>query len=273
MRLKDQVAVVTGGGGGLGEGICLCLAREGAHLVVSDVKLELAINVAKKVEQMGRKAFAVQTDVRIADQCQALIDTAISKMGKLDILVCCAGVGRDVSRGIEAESSLTIENISESDWDMTIDVNLKGVFLCNKAAVPYFKEQKKGKIVNISSIAGRQGVDVLTPYAASKAGVISLSQSFALHLAPYGVNVNTVCPGIIWTPMWADGVEMFSKSHPLFKGMDPKQIFDVMVQSQIPTKRAQLPEDIGNAVVFLASDEAREITGQALNVCGGMKMN
>ncbi len=273
MRLKDLVAVVTGGGGGLGEGICLCLAREGAHVVVSDVKQELAVNVAKKVEQMGRKALAVQTDVRMADQCQSLIDTAISKMGELDILVCCAGVGRDPSRAIDTESPLSVENITESDWDVTIDVNLKGVFLCNKAAVPHFKTQKKGKIVNISSVAGRQGVDALMAYAASKAGVISLSQSMALHMAPYGVNVNTVCPGIIWTPMWADGVDVFSKTHPLFKGMDPRQIFDTMVQSQIPMQHAQTPEDIGNAVVFLVSDEAKEITGQALNVCGGMKMN
>lgn len=273
MRLKDQVAVVTGGGGGLGEGICLCLAREGAHVVVSDVKQELAVKVAKKVEQTGRKALAFQTDVRMADQCRSLIDTAVSRMGGLDILVCCAGVGRDPSRPIDPEAPLGIENISESDWDMTIDVNLKGVFLCNQAVAPHFKAQKKGKIVNISSVAGRQGVDALMAYAASKAGVISLSQSMALHMAPYGVNVNTVCPGIIWTPMWADGVEVFSKTHPLFKGAEPKQIFDAMVQTQIPMKRAQTPEDMGNAVVFLVSDEAREITGQALNVCGGMKMN
>lgn len=273
MRLKDQVAVVTGGGGGLGEGICLCLAREGAHVVVSDVNQELAVNVAKKVEEMGVRALAVETDVRMADQCQALIDAAITKIGGLDILVCCAGVGRDPSRAIDADAPISVENVTESDWDMTIDVNLKGVFLCNRAAAPHFKAQKKGKIVNISSVAGRQGVDALMAYAASKAGVISLSQSMALHMAPYGVNVNTVCPGIIWTPMWADGVEVFSKSHPLFQGMAPEQIFDTMVQTQIPMGRAQSPEDMGNAVVFLASDEAKEITGQALNVCGGMKMN
>jgi meso-butanediol dehydrogenase / (S,S)-butanediol dehydrogenase / diacetyl reductase len=273
MRLKDQVAVVTGGGGGLGEGICLCLAREGAHVVVSDVKQELAESVAKKIEEMGVKSLVVQTDVRMADQCESLIGTAISELGGLDILVCCAGVGRDPSRPIDSNTALGVENLTESDWDVTIDVNLKGVFLCNKAAVPHFKAQKKGKIVNISSVAGRQGTDALMAYAASKAGVISLSQSMALHMAQYGVNVNTVCPGIIWTPMWADGVEVFSKTHPLFKGADPQQIFDTMVQTQIPMQRAQTPEDMGNAVVFLVSDEAREITGQALNVCGGMKMN
>jgi NAD(P)-dependent dehydrogenase (short-subunit alcohol dehydrogenase family) len=272
MRLKDQVAVVTGGGGGLGEGICLCLAREGASVVVSDVKMELAETVAAKIEKKGVKALAIQTDVRKPDDCRDLIDTAISRMGKLDILVCCAGVGRATSKDL-SQVLLTVENVTESEWDLTIDVNLKGVFLCNQAVVPYFKDQKKGKIVNISSVAGRQGNEALMAYAASKAGVISLSQSMALHLAPYNVNVNTVCPGIIWTPMWADGVEFFSTSHPQFKGMDPKQIFDTMVQTQIPTQKAQTPEGMGNAVVFLVSDEAREITGQALNVCGGMKMN
>ena len=156
---------------------------------------------------------------------------------------------------------------------MTIDVNLKGVFLCNKAVLSHFKERKKGKIINISSVAGRQGSEMLAPYAASKAGVISLTQSFAIHLAPHGVNVNTVCPGIIWTPMWAGGVEIFSKANPLFKGMEPDKIFEAMVESRIPTKRAQTPEDMGNAVVFLASDEAKEITGQALNVCGGLAFN
>jgi meso-butanediol dehydrogenase/(S,S)-butanediol dehydrogenase/diacetyl reductase len=273
MRLKDKVAVVTGGGGGLGEGICLCLAREGAHVVVSDVKKDLAENVAEKIRKMGQKSVAMVTDVRSPEECQSLMDSAIEEMGGLDILVCCAGVSGYDHKNMDPETPITIENITMENWNMTIDVNLKGVFLCNKAVIPYFREHKKGKIVNISSIAGRQGVDVLTPYAASKAGVISISQSVALQMAPYNVNVNTVCPGIIWTPMWAEGVKVFSNGHPMFKGMEPDQIFETMVQTQIPMKRVQMPEDIGNAVVFLASDEAGEITGQALNVCGGMKMN
>jgi len=273
MRLKDQVAVVTGGGGGIGEGICLCLAREGAHVVVSDVKKDLAEKVAAKVKETGQKSMAIHTDVRIADECQSLIDTTIEKMGDLDILVCCAGVGGYANRGIDSETPLTIENILESDWDMVIDVNLKGVFLCNRAVIPHFKEQKRGKIINISSVGGRQGSDILAPYTASKAGVINWTQSMAIYMARYNVNVNTVCPGIIWTPMWADGVQMFSKASPLFKGMEANQIFDAMVQTSIPLKRAQTPEDMGNAVVFFASDEAKEITGQALNVCGGIRFN
>lgn len=273
MRLKDKTAVVTGGGGGLGEGICLCLAREGANVIVSDVKMDLAEAVSKKIRDKGVKSIPVQTDVRKRDQVKALIGTAVQEMGRLDILVCCAGISGHTNRGLEDESPLTIENILEEDWDMTIDVNLKGVFLCNQAVAPIFKKQMHGKIINISSVAGRHGADILIPYAASKAGVINLSQSIAVHLAPYGVNVNTICPGIIWTPMWKDGVTIFSKAEGAFKGVDPEQIFQAMVETQIPLKRVQMPEDMGNAAVFLASDEAREITGQALNVCGGMRFN
>jgi len=271
MRLKDQVAVVTGGGGGIGEGICLCLAREGAHVVVSDVKKDLAEKVAAKVSQSGRKSLAVQTDVRAADQCQALIDSAIKEMGRLDILVCSAGVMGLSDR--ESDAPLNIENMLESDWDMTIDVNLKGVFLCNRAVLPYFREQRKGKIVNIASVAGRRGVAFLAPYAASKAGVINLSQSVAMNMAPFNVNVNVVCPGIVWTPMWAQGTEALKQRSDVFKGADPETIFKAIVETEIAFKRVQTPEDIGNAVVFLVSDEAKEITGQALNVCGGMRFN
>ncbi|MBW2086831.1 MAG: SDR family oxidoreductase [Deltaproteobacteria bacterium] len=272
MRLKDQVAVVTGGGGGIGEGICLCLAKEGAHVVVSDIKNDLAENVAAKIKEKGRQAMAIQTDVRLAHQCQALIDTTLKEMGRLDILVCSAGVmGFSVRE--DSDAPLTFENILESDWDTIIDINLKGVFLCNRAVVPHFKEQQKGKIINISSVAGRQGVEFLAPYAASKAGVINLSQAVALHMAPYHINVNVVCPGIIKTPMWAEGSRILSQRSEIFKGLDPDTIFNAIVEDQIPFKRVQTPEDIGNAVVFFASDEAKEITCQALNVCGGMKFN
>ena len=272
MRLENQVAIVTGGGGGIGEGICLCLAREGADVVVSDLKLDLAEKVAGEVRGLGRKALAVKTDVRQAADCQALIDAALKQVGRLDILVCGAGVMGFAHRG-DIKTPLAIENMLEADWDLVQGVNLKGVFLCVRAAAPHFKGQKHGKIVNIASVAGRGGVDFLFHYAASKAGVISLGQSMALQFAPYNVNVNTVCPGIIWTPMWAEGVSVLKSANPAIRQADDQVVFQNIVQSQIPLKRVQMPEDIGNAVVFLASDEAREITGQALNVCGGMRMN
>jgi NAD(P)-dependent dehydrogenase (short-subunit alcohol dehydrogenase family) len=272
MRLKDQVAIVTGGGGGLGEGICLCLAREGAHVVVSDVKQQLAEKVALKVRDTGRRSSAVQTDVRISDQCEKLVGHTIKEYGRIDILVCSAGVGGFVYRG-ESDAPPILENLPEKEWDLTMEVNLKGVFLCNRAVAGYFKKQRKGKIINISSIAGRKGIDWITHYSASKAGVIVFTQAIALQLAPYNVNVNTVCPGVIRTPMWDTGAKVLSQSYPPFKGMSPDDVFQAVVQNMIPMKRSQSAEDIGNIVVFLASEEAKEITGQAINVDGGASFN
>jgi len=271
MRLKDRVAIVTGGGGGLGEGISLCLAREGAHVVVSDIKSDLAEKVAEKVRALGRKAVAIRTDVREAGECQKMVDVTLHEMGRLDILVANAGVD-----GLPNEDSTDpplIEYVREEDWDLVFDVNVKGVFLCNRAVAPYFKEKKSGRIINVSSVAGRQGVDYLAPYAATKAAVISFTQSVAFQMAPYHVNVNAVCPGIIWTPMWERLASRASRAMPDFSGVPPQDVFNAVVQTMIPFKKDQTPEDIGNAVVFLASDEAKEITGQALNVCGGMRMN
>lgn len=272
MRLKDKVAVVTGGGGGLGEGICRCLAREGAHVVVSDLNQDLAQGVAEKVEALGQNSLAIQMDVRMPEQCEKLIDKCLETMGRIDILVCCAGVGGFVHRG-QSTKELVIENISEADWDLTIDVNLKGVFLCNRAVAPYFKKTKRGKIINISSLAGRKGFDWIPHYSASKAGVIVLTQAVALQLAPYNINVNTVCPGVIRTPMWDKGAEVLCQSEPAFKGMTPDDVFNSVVQDMIPMQKPQTTEGIGNVVVFLASEDANEITGQAINVDGGAIFN
>jgi len=267
MRLTGRVAIVTGGGGGIGEGICRCLAREGADVVVSDLDANLADRVASEVKVDGRRALSVKTDVRKAADCQALIDTTLKEMGKIDILVCSAGVS-----GIRLNSDVpdVIENLSEEDWDLTIDVNLKGVFLCNRAVAPIFKEQRSGKIVNISSMGGRRGTEILAHYCASKAGVIVFSQSVALQLAPFNVNVNTICPGMIYTPLWKYAAHALSFSIPQLKEMDEKEAFHAQARSVIPLRRPQTAEDIGNAVVFLASAEAENITGQALNVDGGV---
>jgi NAD(P)-dependent dehydrogenase (short-subunit alcohol dehydrogenase family) len=272
MTLKDHVAVVTGGGGGIGEGICLCLARAGADVVVSDIREDLAREVAARIQELGRRAVAVKTDVSDEGECKALIDTALQQLGRLDILVCCAGTA-----GVEfmspMEDAMALENIPLETWDRTIDVNLKGVFLCIRAVIPHFKKQQRGKIINISSIAGRQGREMLPIYAASKAGVINLSQAVARQLAPYSINVNTICPGLIWTPLWAGGVDFMRKARPELKDVQPEAAFDLMVQGSVPLKRPQTPEDMGELAVFLASDAAKEITGQAINVDGGSEMN
>jgi NAD(P)-dependent dehydrogenase (short-subunit alcohol dehydrogenase family) len=268
MRLRDQVAIVTGGGGGLGEGICLALAKEGAHITVSDVNQGLADEVAQKVKETGQKSLSLKTDVRVPAECQTLVNTTLEEFGRIDILVCCAGVGGFVVEGDSGKPAI-LENITEEEWNLTIDVNLKGVFLCNQAVAPHFREQKRGKIINISSMGGRKGVDFIPHYCASKAGVIVFTQAVALQLAPFNVNVNTICPGVIWTPMWEQGAKALSYTYPQFKDVSPEKIFDTMLEHMIPLKRPQTPEDIGNAAVFLASKEADQITGQAINVDGG----
>lgn len=273
MKLKDRVAIVTGGGGGIGEGICLCLAREGAHVVVSDQNRTSAERVAAEIKKMGRKALAVQTEVRMEKDCQDLVENSLKEMRRIDILVCCAGVPGYSEKTVICDEMTRIENISEEDWDYTIDTNLKGVFLCNRAVVPYFKKQKKGKIINISSIAGRRGADWLPHYSASKAGIIVMSQAIALQLGPYNVNVNTICPGYVWTHMSVVAGKVMSKTYPQYKNMNPTEIFNELTRARVPLGRPQTAESIGQATVFLASDEASEITGQALNVDGGTVFN
>ena len=272
MNLEDRVAVVTGGGGGIGEGICLCLARAGAHVVVSDVQEELARTVAATVEGLGRRTLAVRTDVRSESECRRLVERTLGAMGRLDILVCAAGTAGTRFMSPSANGA-DVENIPLEVWDVTMDVNLKGVFLCNRAVIPHFKERTRGQIIHISSDAGRRGGPMLPVYGASKAGVISLSQSIALQLAPHGINVNPIGPGIIWTPLWAEGIELMVKSRPELQGVKPEDAFRFMVETVIPFKRPQTPEDIGNMAVFLASDLAKEITGQAFNVDGGAQLN
>ncbi len=269
MRLKGKIAIVTGGGGGLGEGICLCLAQEGADVVVSDIDKQLADAVAAKVREKGSKSLAIKTDVSREEEVKNLVDQTVKEMGDVDILVCCAGVSGFSNR--EA-TSILIEELPVEQWEETFAINMRGVFLCNRTVAPIFRKKNKGRIVNIASIAGRKGSEMLPAYSASKAAVISFTQSMALQMAPHHVNVNAVCPGIIYTPMWERGAQVIAKAHPMFAGtgINPKEALDLMVQTSIPFKTYQTPEDIGKAVVFLASEEAKEITGQALNVCGGM---
>jgi NAD(P)-dependent dehydrogenase (short-subunit alcohol dehydrogenase family) len=276
MLLKDQVAVVTGGGGGIGEGICLCLAREGAQVLVSDLNAERAGKVSEKVKGMGQKSLALKTDVRFEAECNHLVQMALEEFNRLDILVCAAGTS-GVNWMTAPENPSAVENIPVEAWDMTLDVNLKGVFLCNRAVIPYFKQQKRGKIVNVSSIGGRRGGGGLPAYSASKAGVINLTQSIAMQVAPFNINVNTICPGVVWTPMWAEGIS-FTLGKTRWeklqaKGVSPEEAFMQMVQTGTPLKRPQTPEDMGNLTVFLASDLAGEITGQAINVDGGAVLN
>ena len=271
MRLENKVAVVTGAAGGLGIGISRQLAKEGAKIVLSDIQQSAVERLADDFRADGHDVAAHITDVTQRGDCENLHDFSVDTFGQVDFLICNAGV--DGLPRSDKPLPPAIENVAEADWDAVMDVNVKGVFLCCAAFVPSFKAKKAGRIVNISSVAGRQGNELLAPYAASKAAVISFSQSLALQLAPFHINVNTVCPGIIWTPMWERLAGYLSATNSGENEISPQAMFDGVVDQMIPFGKPQRAEDIGDSVVFLCAAESSEITGQALNVCGGIRMN
>jgi len=236
MRLKDKIAIVTGGGQGIGRAICLALAKEGCDLVIGDINIQTAEKVAEEIRSLQQKSLAIKVDVSDSKQVNQMVKNTLKEFGKIDILVNNAGIAYQG----------TIEDMEEKDWDKVINVNLKGTFLCSKAVIKSMKRQRLGKIINMASFSGKiGGLTVGANYAASKAGIICFTKSLAMELAPYNVNVNAVSPAFIDTTM--------STTFP-----------------KIPIGRKGLPEDVANAVVFLASEDASYITAEILDVDGGM---
>ena len=264
MDLSDRVALVTGAGRGIGRGIALVMARHGAHVVVADLRREDAATVAAEVQALGRRAVALALDVTDDASIAAAVDEALDRMGRIDVLVNNAGIY--AAPGWEERDRFTDE-----DWDLLYRVNVRGVARVTDAVAPHMKERRYGKVVNIASGAGREGSPDNPPYAISKAGVISLTQAQAKELAPFDVNVNCICPGLLWTPMW----EKIAYRRRRLEGREvsPRRYFEELVARTVPLGREQTPEDIGYLAAFLASDYARNITGQAINVNGGSRMN
>jgi len=264
MRLAGKVAIVTGGAQGIGQGIVLCMAKAGADIAIADLKIEDAKKVAGEVAMLGRKAIAVKTDVTKQADFEACYERVKKELGQIDILVNNAGTacppGNPFTKNVE------------EDWDRVWAVNVKSIFFACKALAPYFIERKSGKIVNIASIAGTMNSPNMPPYSVSKMGVVTFTKIVAKEMAQHNVNVNAICPGILWTQFWQETAERLAKAGGPFAGMAPREVFENRVNAIIPMKREQTPEDIGNAAVFLASEDARQITGQALHVDGGVVM-
>ena len=265
MRLAGKVAVVTGGGSGIGRGIVLCMAKEGADIAIPDIQEGNAQDAAREVQGLGRTAIAMRCDVTRAADIGAAFDRVKKDLGRIDILVNNAGMA--------APPGMPFTNNSEEDWDRAYAVNLKSVFLTSKAIAPYFIERKAGRIINIASIAGPLAALTMPPYSVAKGGVITFTRVIAKELAPHGITVNAICPGVLWTAFWEGLAKYIADTNPAFQGLTPRQVFDKRVADLIPMKREQTPEDIGWAAVFLASEEARNVTGQALNVDGGSVMH
>ncbi|UCG82918.1 MAG: SDR family oxidoreductase [Dehalococcoidia bacterium] len=245
MRIQDKVAIVTGGGSGIGHGTGIRLAEEGAAVAIFDIDLEGAENTAREIRKAGGQALALRVDVSQAEDVESAVQEVISTLRKVDILVNNAGLSTMTS----------IAKMSEDAWDSTLDVNLKGVFLCCRAVIPRMKERRYGKIVNISSILGLTGSPARVHYSAAKTGVIGFTRGLAAELGPFNINVNAVGPGIIDTPMLERDV-----------GTELRQ----RLPERVPLRRLGAPRDIANAVLFLVSDESSYISGQCLFVCGGI---
>ena len=243
LSLKNRIAVVTGSGKGIGLGIARRLAAKGATVIISDIIDEIAQTAVKEIEAEGGKASCILADVSKRDESKFLIDETIKRYGDIHILVNNAGINRD---------SL-IHKMSFEAWEQVIAVNLTGVFNCLQFAVIHMREKEYGRVINISS-AGWQGNIGQANYAAAKAGVIGLTKTAAKELAKKRVTVNAICPGFIKTDMTL-GI--------------PEKAWDIMI-NKIPMGYAGKPDDIGNMVAFLASDEAAYITSEIINVGGGM---
>jgi len=245
MRLKNRVALITGSGRGIGEAIAVKFAQSGADLVLCDVDLASVVKVAEKARTFGIKAIPVQVDISNWEDVQRMRETVLNEFGKLDILVNNSGVTQS--------GFIQVYDLSEEEWNKMMNVNLKGTFFCCKAFVKAMMEQGGGAIVNLGSIAGKEGNPGLSAYSASKAGVMCFTQTLAKEVASYNVRVNSVAPALTKTPM----LDSASEEELRFLAV------------QIPLGRLGKPEEIAAVVEFLASDDASFVTGQCYNVTGG----
>jgi len=277
VKMRDQLAgktaIITGAGRGIGRGIATVLAQRGATVVVCDLNAKSAQTVVSEINSAGGRALALEADVTEQASMNAAVAGALKSIGRIDICVPNAGV-------IGASGYTERAHYSEDDWDRTFEVNVKGIAHTVEAVTPHMKERKAGKIVIIASHGGRAprfagfGLgSVGIPYAVSKAAAIQYTHHLALYLATSNINVNCVCPGTLWTPMWEAIAINRVANDPASRDKTTKDVFDESIRQRTPLGRPQTPEDIGKAVAFLASDDANEITGQALNVNGGAILN
>ena len=239
-----SVALITGAGQGIGRAIALGFSRRDTRVVVADVRRSNAFRVQAEIKNTGKKAFALEVDVSSEPSVTRMIERTLEEFGTIDILVNDAGI----------YPSTSVEDLTQELWDQVIGTNLTGTFLCSRAAVPIMLEKKKGRIINISSSTAFRGAKNGAHYAASKAGIIGFTKALALELAPFGITVNAVCPGLTDTAQprgHMTNEELYSK------------------KERIPLQRIAQPEDIVGPVVFLASDKASHVTGQSVLVNGG----
>jgi 3-oxoacyl-[acyl-carrier protein] reductase len=256
--LDKHVAIVTGGGRGIGRATALELASLGADIVIAELDRAGAERTATEVEKQGRRAVVIQTDVTKRADLAAMVEQTRSALGRIDVLVNNAGIYR-------AAAAL---DVTEEHWDAIMTINAKAVFFASQAVLPVMIAQKRGSIVNLASMAGKIGSKTNLPYNASKAAVVSMTKSLALAHAADGIRVNCVCPGFVETDMW----QLVARDQGELLGMTPEE-FTRQRRAQVPLGRMETPEDVARVIGFLASDRAGYMTGQALSVDGGLVMH
>jgi len=254
----EKTVIITGASSGIGKSIAMEFSREGANLVLGYYTHPIPDEIIKNAESEGVKAIPVKVDVRKKSDCEMMVSTAVDMFDRLDIAINNAGVS----------TMNRVVDLTEEEWDYNMDVNAKGVFFCCQAEVKQFlKQGNGGKIVNIASIAGKRPAPLLAHYNASKFAVLGFTKSLALEVAADGINVNAVCPGLVKTPMQEREIKWECK----IRGITREKVIEEYL-SLIPLGRLEEPEDVARVVLFLASDDASYITGQAINVAGGMEM-
>jgi NAD(P)-dependent dehydrogenase (short-subunit alcohol dehydrogenase family) len=254
MLLSDRVAIITGGAKGIGRSIALRFAEEGCSIAIADISMKEANDTLNEVSKRGREGLAIECDVTNLGQVRDTVDRVISKFGRIDILVNCAGA---------LPPSPPIEDLSEEDWDKVVALNLKSDFLFCKFVLPHMEKVKYGKIINFSSIGAIQPPAHAIHYNSAKAGVIGFTYDLAFYVAPFNICVNVILPGPVRTPFYDE--MLLSKTD-----KEKDEFFNFLGKTKVPMQRVGAPEEIGGAALFLASELSSYVTGQTLIVSGGL---
>jgi sorbitol-6-phosphate 2-dehydrogenase len=258
MRLKNKVAVITGGGSGIGAAICRAFADEGAAIAITDIRLQAAEEVAGGIVRRGGRAGTWAFDVSDRPAVEEAADQIENHLGPIDIWVNNAGISHIVP----------FLECSQTLWDQTLRINLTGAFICCQAAIRRMRPRRRGVVLNMSSQSGKVGNSNYTAYCASKFGLIGLTQSLAVEFAADGIRVNALCPGIVMTPLWDQMLGDYARK----RSLKPEEVRPYL-ERRVPMGRLCTPEDVARAAIFLASDDSAYLTGQAINVSGGMVMH
>lgn len=256
--MRNKVAIVTGGETGIGRAIALALAKNGASIVIAGLARDAAEQVVQDLNHLGGRSLFVPTNVTVQSQVVAMAQQTLESFGAIDVLVNNAGV----------QHIGPIVDLSEEDWDRVVDVSLKGTFLCTKAVLPSMIAQKAGRIINISSAHGKVASEFKAPYVAAKHGVIGFTKVLALEVAKHNITANCVCPGYVLTPLVQQQVKSQAKAH----GITEAEVAERVFLKDVPLKRFIEDQEVAALAVYLASQNARGITGQAISVDGGWVM-